>query len=159
MFDTQQDKDRFTMGAFIVFNAVMLWLARNLSDNMTGCDKSALEAANWLLIVISISLGASIMCLISNCASHTLTLGLLGVSSIVSLGLASYVHSKCDSIHHYSTPIIVINVLLVAAAIATVAFFNKGAIKQGVQNIRAKVSRQPAPAAAAPGANFGYNRF
>jgi hypothetical protein len=113
----QKEEDRIAMIGFFIFNLVLVFLAKQVADSVKDCDKSVLDASTWLLTLCSTSLGASAVCIFMDCAGRKLTMGLISVVILVTLIFAATIHSKCKDAHKYTTPLIVVDVLLLVAAI------------------------------------------
>ena len=109
--------DKITMCGFFIFNLISVILAKQVQDYTISCeDTEAGKAAGYLLMSCSTCLGASLVCTVSPCKLNKYTMGLITIFSIMSLVCASIVHNKCEDARKATTPLIIINVLLLATS-------------------------------------------
>jgi hypothetical protein len=125
-------KDMIAMGAVFVFNVVLLALSKEAADAASKANcKDASQEASTLVAIAAIGVGGSAICLFTGCSGHEITLGLLAVLTIVALVYASIIHNKCEDTRKFTTWIIVVCVLLLAAFIGlgVLTAHKKGLIK------------------------------
>ena len=112
------DQDKIAMVGFFIFNLVSVFLAKKVLDSTTTCNNETVNnAAGLLLSICSICLGASAVCVFVDCVGRRYTMVFIGILSVLSIVCASIVHDKCVDARHHTTPLIVLNVLLLVAAI------------------------------------------